>query len=433
MDDPDPYYYSTCFHTLPRLGADSKTCKLETPFEHLQSYLSTLKSEEAVLEFLIKLQDVYNKNVALNNKPRKGRPLPPVPKFEDSATEPAPVKKLKQANHDQATPNAIAAISSGKMRIESSSSTPEAKTPDDVMQKQTPTGKQSELLGTTEHQSYLSQNGGTIDEEQKNHLVTDSFRTDSHMSQILGDSFSKPSAKTANQPTGPSCDSNDKQVLKEVQLDKKDLKKFHRFENCLQEYLQKLSITNPAVEQKYLELLRLVVPQLSTHFKSKPFEAIAAAILLYACREVQYPITVKQIIQATDAKEKLVNKCIFSIKEVIPHSEGVKHFKADEFIIKIGDKLLVNDVIKQTSLKIHQNIQSLNFIKSNHAATLACCCIKFACALSSEDKGFDEIAEAASINKMTLRNMYRELYPYRFRFLTSECCLVKTPADLPNI
>jgi len=64
---------------------------------------------------------------------------------------------------------------------------------------------------------------------------------------------------------------------------------------------------------------------------------------------------------------------------------------------------------------------------------LACCCIKFASALSGEDKGFDEIVEKAGINKMTLRNMYRDLFPYRFYFITSDCHLTKSPADLPNI
>ena len=34
---------------------------------------------------------------------------------------------------------------------------------------------------------------------------------------------------------------------------------------------------------------------------------------------------------------------------------------------------------------------------------------------------------------MTLRNMYRDLFPYRFYFITSDCHLSKSPAELPNI
>jgi transcription initiation factor TFIIIB Brf1 subunit/transcription initiation factor TFIIB len=61
--------------------------------------------------------------------------------------------------------------------------------------------------------------------------------------------------------------------------------------------------------------------------------------------------------------------------------------------------------------------------------TLASCCLKFACALSDCDRDFETIALAAGITKMTLKNMYRELYPYRFHFITSNCNL-RDPHDL---
>lgn len=245
------------------------------------------------------------------------------------------------------------------------------------------------------------------------------------------ETISKPAAKLTHSIQNDSQLSNN--LGNEYVIDKKDLKKYEKFENFLAEYLQKLNIVNPAVEKKYLEILRIVVPRLATNFKSKPFEAIAAAILLYACREVQCPIAIKQIIQASNSQEKLINKCIFSIKEILPNKDEIKLFKADEFILKIGDKLLISDVLKQTAIKIGETIEKLNLGKSNHPATLACCCIKYACALNGEDRGFDLIAEAAGINKMTLRNMYRELYPDRFRFIASDGHYSKSLNELPSI
>lgn len=85
------------------------------------------------------------------------------------------------------------------------------------------------------------------------------------------------------------------------------------------------------------------------------------------------------------------------------------------------------------AIKIWENIERLNFIKSIHQVTLAACCLKFACALSEgADKDFDAIAGAAGITKMTLKNMYRELFPYRYYFITAEC-QIGDPKNLKNL
>jgi len=215
-------------------------------------------------------------------------------------------------------------------------------------------------------------------------------------------------------------------------LDKKDEKKFQKFLECLNLYTERLNISNPQVTEKFKELARIAIPKLVSHFKSKPFEAVAAAIMLYACRETDYPITLKQIVQASDSKEKLINKCVFSLKEILPTDTEVKHFKAGEFIKVLAERLNLDDKIKAAAIKIWENIERLNFIKSIHAVTLASCCLKFACALSENDRDFDDIAEAASITKMTLKNMYRELFPYRYYFITADCML-RDPKELKKL
>lgn len=206
------------------------------------------------------------------------------------------------------------------------------------------------------------------------------------------------------------------------QLDKKDSKKLEKFLECLNDYLKKLDISNTAVSEKFKELAITVIPQLQTQFKSKPFEAVAAAILLYSCREVEFPITIKQIVSASDTKEKLINKCIFSLKEILPKDVEAKHFKAGEFINNLCAKLKLSEEIRKRALTIWENIERLNFTKSIHAVTLAACCLQFACCSNEEDnKYFEANALAAGITKMTLKSMYRELYPFRHYFVTVDC------------
>jgi len=215
-------------------------------------------------------------------------------------------------------------------------------------------------------------------------------------------------------------------------LDKKDLKKLDKFLECLNVFMEKLNINNHLVQEKFKELATIAIPKLLTHFKSKPFEAVVAAILLYSCREVDCPITIKQIVSVSDAKEKLINKCIFALKEILPNDTEIKQFKAGEFIKVLAEKMKVKDNVRIAASKIWENIEKLNFVKSIHAVTLAACCLKFACCLSDEDKDFEAIAMAAGITKMTLKNMYRDLFPYRFYFITVDCML-RDPRELRQL
>ena len=217
-------------------------------------------------------------------------------------------------------------------------------------------------------------------------------------------------------------------------LDKKDSKKLEKFIELFQYYSKKLELaSNALIEEKYIELASMAIPKLITNFKSKPFEAIAAAILLFACRETNHPITIKQIANISESKDKIINKCIFSLKEIIPANSDLRRFGSIEFIQLICEKLKLNDNVKMASVQIHNNITALNFIKSIHASTLAACCVKFSSSLSENDKSFDEIAETIGITKMTLKNMYRELFPYRFYFIKENCKLSKDANDLKNI
>ena len=425
MEEPD----ASSYFLGPRVLGAQGSCKNPITYSLTQSKTAMISPD--FIQFLIKLDEAYKYQLSLR-KSKPKRTLPPVPRFEESEFEPTVNKKAKQPPLNQPPINAfaftkvLAAESTHPPTMDSEPTQPDHNI---VCKVEIEEEKSNQVFVGDNLASILSQSSRITpkEEEDKDNLFDDCSTVDSPISQHYEDLSEKPSAKYSDDSLNANLS------LSEKPLDKKDLKKIKKFESCMREYLQKLSITDPSVEKKYLQLLRLVVPQLSTHFKSKPFEAIAAAVLLFACREVQYPITIKQITQVTEAKEKLINKCIFSIKEIIPNNQEIRHFKADEFILVIGDKLQVSDVIKQAALKINENIEKLGYIKSNHPATLACCCIKFASALSGEDKGFDEIVEKAGINKMTLRNMYRDLFPYRFYFITSDCHLSKSPAELPNI
>lgn len=225
---------------------------------------------------------------------------------------------------------------------------------------------------------------------------------------------------------------------KNIVLDKKDQKKLEKFMDHMKDFQEQLSIINPDVTSRFKDLAtEVVIPNIISHFKGKPFEAVAAAILNQACRDVEYPITIRQIVTVSNAKEKIVNKCIMTIKELLPSEGETKHFNAGEMIEVITSKLMCSESTKKAAHQVWKNIEKLNFIKSIHSATLAACCILISSLLSKDQVSgantksadLEAVANAAGITKLTLRTSYRMLHPYRSYFITEDCKL-QDPTNL---
>jgi len=332
------------------------------------------------------------------------RVKPPVPKFEETQ------KKIK-LNTNGPEDHMVSTNNVNPMKVKVIKVVPEACSFKELVSSNSKKSKAQEKMQAQLDRT-MSQAEPVIVKIEENSEEEKSFLHDSPPTSGLN---SPPTAHLSSEP-----------------LDKKDEKKFQKFVECLNLYVERLSISNASVTEKFKELARCVIPKLLSHFKSKPFEAVAAAILLHSCREVDYPIPLKQIVAASEAKEKLINKCIFSLKEILPSNGEVKHFKAGEFIKVLAEKLNLSEIVKSAAIKIWENIEKLNFIKSIHAVTLAACCLKFSSSLSEEDRDFEAIAVAAGITKMTLKNMYRELFPYRFYFITADCML-RDPKELKKL
>jgi len=407
MEDEDSYSY---------LGAPAP---LVSPLARAAFQSSCLQKRS--------IQELYNQLAILHyiksqpgfqpKPPIPKRVKPPVPKFEDS------YKKIKTENVEQSTANRLSSVdivnqsrgfepicrnhrSEAANKVNESQVVPETYyCPDLVLNT---LFKDSEPEAAKLDQFSLF----SVKIEEGDEVKTEAPSSEGHSS--LGS------------PESPELTAT---TSSQSSLDRKDMKKFQKFVELCDDYQKKLNISNQEVSEKFKRLAILVIPKLLSHFKSKPFESVAAAILLYACREVNFPITLKQIVSVADSKEKLINKCVFTLKEILPQDTEVKHFKAGEFIKVMAEKLKLTEHVRAGAVKIWENIERLNFMKSIHAMTLAACCLKFACSLSDSDKEFETLAVAAGITKMTLKNMYRELFPYRFYFITADCML-GDPKDL---
>lgn len=64
-----------------------------------------------------------------------------------------------------------------------------------------------------------------------------------------------------------------------------------------------------------------------------------------------------------------------------------------------------------------QKIDERNLLLGRSAFSVAGSGILMSCILNSENKTFDEVSVAANVNKVTLKNMYREIFPFRFEII----------------
>ena len=102
---------------------------------------------------------------------------------------------------------------------------------------------------------------------------------------------------------------------------KKQDKKIAKFDEILNNQLGSLTIENlDEIKHICLDLVKFILPHLTNHFRNKPFEAVCAAIIVVACRNANFPITLKEVVSAACKSKdltKLINKCIFSLKSLL--------------------------------------------------------------------------------------------------------------------
>ena len=247
--------------------------------------LKLMSAEElAAINFVIQLQAAYNYQLSLRREQRPRRRLPPVPKFEESEYEPETQKKVQ-----------IAAISQEQAKLEET---------------------EVKLEAEAEHHSahhHHHQHHSMIEEEKSNEQDQKGYIL-SQMNSMI--------SQNEETETIASPSHSDKSHKSVDLQDKREMKKFKKLESCMIELAKKLEIKDASVLEYGREFLQDIVPNLIELFNKKPFIAIAAAVLIFACYKAEYPMTTKRIIEASEQKESLIIKCFYSIKEVLTQKKN---------------------------------------------------------------------------------------------------------------
>ena len=135
--------------------------------------------------------------------------------------------------------------------------------------------------------------------------------------------------------------------------------------------------------------------------------AIAGASLYAACRFTQTPRTLKEVAEASLVKKKDVARCyrllLRELEIQMPMANPIG------CVSKIGSKIGVNEKTQQTAINVLRKAEEKKATAGKDPMGIAAAALYIACVIEGEKKTQKEIAEAAFVTEVTVRNRYKGL------------------------
>ncbi|MBS7641745.1 transcription initiation factor IIB [Candidatus Bathyarchaeota archaeon] len=141
--------------------------------------------------------------------------------------------------------------------------------------------------------------------------------------------------------------------------------------------------------------------------RGRSIAAIAAASLYAACRASNIPRTLKELADASIVKKKDIARCYrLLIKELnlkMPVADPVK------YVAKIASRLGLSEKIQRKAIEILRKCQELKACAGKDPVGLAAAALYMACVDEGEKITQKDVAEAAGVTEVTIRNRYNGL------------------------
>ncbi|UCG37345.1 MAG: transcription initiation factor IIB [Candidatus Bathyarchaeota archaeon] len=141
--------------------------------------------------------------------------------------------------------------------------------------------------------------------------------------------------------------------------------------------------------------------------RGRSIAAIAAASLYAACRTTSTPRTLREISEASLVDKKDVARCY----RLLLRELDVKMPIADPltYVSKIAERTGISGQTQGTAIKILREAQRRRAAAGKDPMGLAAAALYIACLMNGEKKTQKDIAEAAGVTEVTVRNRYKTL------------------------
>ena len=172
----------------------------------------------------------------------------------------------------------------------------------------------------------------------------------------------------------------------------------------LRRFKDKLAIS-PSVLEKASYIYRKALEK--NLVRGRSISALIAASLYAACRETETPRTLKDIAEAGNIKKKDVARCY----RLVHHSLELKMPVVDSIqcVSRISSQLNLSEKVKRYAAKVLKNAQKSEESAGKDPMGLAAAALYLACVQNGEGTTQRDIAEAANVTEVTIRNRYKGL------------------------
>jgi transcription initiation factor TFIIB len=141
--------------------------------------------------------------------------------------------------------------------------------------------------------------------------------------------------------------------------------------------------------------------------RGRSVSVILTAAIYIACREAGVPKTLKEIAVANNIKRKLVAKAY----RVLISELGVKLPTCDPIkcVVKVANKANIDEKTKRQAIEIMDDITKREISAGKDPMGLAATVLYISCVKTGENITQRDIAQAAGITDVTLRNRFKDL------------------------
>jgi len=141
--------------------------------------------------------------------------------------------------------------------------------------------------------------------------------------------------------------------------------------------------------------------------RGRSISALIASALYAACRDTETPRTLKDIGQASNIKRKDIARCYrLLLRELNLKMPVVNPVNC---ISRIASKAGLSEKTKRKATKILQRAEELKISAGKDPMGLAAAALYVACVTLGENKTQRDVAEAAGVTEVTIRNRYKGL------------------------
>ena len=166
----------------------------------------------------------------------------------------------------------------------------------------------------------------------------------------------------------------------------------------------KLSLSDAVIEKASYIYRKALEKKL---VRGRSISAMIAASLYAACRDTETPRTLKDVADAGNIKKKDISRCYRILHQELELKMPVVN--SIQCVARIASKLGITEKTKRHATKILKVAQERKESAGKDPMGLAAAALYMSCVKNGEDMTQRNIAEAANVTEVTIRNRYKGL------------------------